>query len=70
MRENYWEMVDKYKRRLIFLNYPGGFTTVYIINGEKATRDKIKEIKPDKIESIKVNKGNGKESKNHYSNKN
>ncbi len=57
MAEKYREMAEKYQRQPIFINPPGDTNTVYYINGKKVKAEEIKELDPENIQSIEVNKG-------------
>ncbi|SHF53894.1 protein of unknown function [Mariniphaga anaerophila] len=48
------EMQLKYGRQAIFLTSPGNGKTLYYINGKKSGADAVKNISPDKIESIEI----------------
>lgn len=55
MADRFREMQEKYGRQPIFLNYPGD-STIYYLNGKKATADEIKELDKQSIKSVEVNK--------------
>jgi hypothetical protein len=61
MAEKYRQMEEMYGRKPIFLTAPGDTNAVYYIDGEKVTAKAVKELAPDDIESIQVNKTTDKE---------
>jgi hypothetical protein len=63
MAERYREMAEKYQRMPIILSEPGDTSTVYYINGKKAKSGDIKNISPDQIQSIEINKKDDKTDK-------
>jgi hypothetical protein len=62
MAEKHREMAEKYRRQPIFLSAPGD-STEYFIDGKKVTAEEFKNISPDSIERVEVNKGKGENSK-------
>lgn len=63
MFEKEREMTERYGRQPIFLSPPGDTNTVYYLNGKKVKADKIKELLPDGIESIEINKNKKEDGK-------
>jgi hypothetical protein len=63
MAEKQREMAERYRRRPIFLGFPGDTSVVYFINGEKVDAEALKRILPDEIESIEVKKSDKENEK-------
>ncbi len=58
MAEKYREMAEKYRRQPIFLSTPGD-SVEYYIDGKKADAEAMKNISPEDIERVEVNKAKG-----------
>lgn len=50
------QMAEMYGRKPVFLSTPGDTNIVYYLNGKKIGADGIKNLSPDKIKSVEVNK--------------
>lgn len=56
MAEKYRQMEEMYGRKPIFLSTPGDTNTVYYIDGKKVKAEDVKDLDPNDIESVAVNK--------------
>ncbi len=63
MQQKYMEMAEKYGREPIFIGAPGDTNTVYYIDGKRVDAEEIKGFDKEKIESIEIKRGKGKQEK-------